>query len=427
LASFGTFAIDFLVFEIMKLTRLIFNIMIMAGLLAQNAFASDWPQFRGLNRDGKSPEQGLLTKWPEGGPKLLWSAQGIGKGYTHVSIANGLVYVTGLVGKEGIIRSYTLDGKLVNEANYGPEWSSSHPGSRSIPTVLDGKVYLASGVGNIICLNAVTLKQNWFVKLFEINEAPQVQWGYAESLLIVGENIIAAPCGKKGTLVALNRNDGQLVWPCPIEVKESSYCSPTLIERQGRRMVVTLTDSAVIAVNPEQGKLLWQHPYQNPRQNHCVTPIYYDGQLYVTSGYGKGAIGLSIADDGHSVKKIWEQPRQDPVHGQAVLVNGHVYASSHQKASGRWSCVEFKTGKLKWEDACIGKGGSVVYADGMLYCYSEDGVVGLVRPNPEKCQVVSTMNVPMGDGPHWAHPVVAHGRLLIRHGDALMCYDIAAK
>jgi hypothetical protein len=157
-----------------------------------------------------------------------------------------------------------------------------------------------------------------------------------------------------------------------------------------------------------------------------VTPIYQDGLLYVTSGYGKGAIGLALAEDGNSVKQIWEQPQQDPVHGQAVLVDGYVYAASHQKAAGRWSCVEFKTGKLMWEDPCVGKSGSVIFAGGLLYCYSEDGVVGLVRPSPEKCQVVSSFKVTEGEGPHWAHLVVACGRLFIRHGDVLMCYDLSA-
>jgi outer membrane protein assembly factor BamB len=192
-------------------------------------------------------------------------------------------------------------------------------------------------------------------------------------------------------------------------------------------MIVTMTEKAVVAFSPEHGDVLWQHPYENARQNHPITPLYRDGMLYVTSGYGKGAIGLAIGDDGRSVRQLWEQPRQDPAHGQAVIVDGYVYASSHQKASGRWSCVELKTGRLAWEDRGVGKGGSVIAADGMLYCYSEDGVVGLVRPSPERCEVVSAFKVPQGDGPHWAHPVVAGGRLYLRHGNALMCYAVKAQ
>ena len=397
----------------------------LSALLAQPGLkAADWPQFRGPNRDGKSTEQGLLAKWPEGGPKLLWSVHGVGKGFTHVAVAGGLVYVTGLEGNEGILRAYSLDGEAKWKASYGPEWSTSHPGARSIPTVHDGLVYVASGVGDLACFDAASGKPVWSVKLFEQYDAPQVQWGYAESLLVDGDKLLCTPCGKKATMVALNRKTGQPIWASPALGQGSSFCSPLLIEQGGQRMIVTMTETAVVAFSAEQGAVLWQHPYANPRQNHPITPIYQEGLLYVTSGYGKGAIGLRIAEDGKSVTQIWEQPRQDPVHGQAVLVDGHVYAASHQRASGRWSCVDFKTGKLEWEAPGVGKGGSVIFADGLLYCYAEDGTVGLVRPSPEKCEVVSSFKVTQGDGPHWAHLVVAAGRLYIRHGTALMCYDV---
>jgi outer membrane protein assembly factor BamB len=395
------------------------------GLWVAAAPAADWPQFRGPNRDGKSAETGLLPKWPEGGPKLLWSVKGVGDGFTHVSVSGGLLYVTGLVGGEGRLAAYTPDGQLKWEAKYGPEWAKAHPGARSIPTVHDGLIYVASGVGNVACFDAATGKQVWFVKLFDDYEAPQIQWGFAESLLVDGENVIVTPCGKKATMVALNRKTGRPVWASLLTVQESSFCSPLLMERGRTRQIVTVMDFGVVALAPEDGKVIWQHPYANFRQNHCVTPIYQDGRLYITSGYGKGAIGLTMAEDGRSVTQVWEQPRQDPVHGQAVLVDGYVYAASHQKANGRWSCVDFKTGKLMWEDACIGKSGSVIFAGGLLYGYSEDGTVGLIRPTPEKCEVVSTFKVPQGEGSHWAHPVVANGRLYIRHGDALMCYDVA--
>jgi outer membrane protein assembly factor BamB len=185
-----------------------------------------------------------------------------------------------------------------------------------------------------------------------------------------------------------------------------------------------MTEKAVVAFSPERGALLWKHPYENARQNHPITPIYHEGLLYVTSGYGKGAVGLRIADDGKSVTQLWDQPRQDPVHGQAVLVDGYVYAASHQKAGGRWSCVDFRTGKLAWEAAGVGKGGSVTFADGLLYCYAEDGSVGLMRPSSEKCEIVSSFKVSQGDGPHWAHLVVAQGMLFLRHGTTLLCYAL---
>lgn len=401
-------------------------LLLLTHLLVLPAIAADWPQFRGPNRDGKSAETRLLTQWPAEGPKPLWKASGVGQGYTHVAVAGGLVYVTGLVGTEGILQAYDeASGALKWRASYGPEWAKAHPGARSIPTVNDGLVYVASGVGNLACFDAASGAPVWTVKLFDQYQAPQVDWGYAESLLIDGDNVIATPCGALGTMVALKRKTGEQVWVSPALGQISSFCSPVLVEHGGRRMIVTMTDVAVVAFAPEDGKLLWQHPYQNPRQNHPVMPIYHEGMLYVTSGYGKGAVGLQFNADGSGVTQVWEQPKQDPVHGQAVLVDGHVYASSHQRASGRWSCVNVKTGELAWEDAGVGKGGSVIYAEGLLYCYSEDAKMGIVRATPEKCEVVSSFPVTEGDGPHWTHPVVANGRLYVRHGDVLMCYDVS--
>ncbi len=406
---------------------LLLALLLLQGLASLPLHAEDWPQFRGLNRDGRSTEGGLLSQWPAEGPELLRSVPGIGKGFSHVSVADGLVYVTGLEGTEGFLQAYALDGELQWRVTYGPEWSKAYPGARSIPTVHEGLVYVTSGVGNLACFEAADGEPVWSSRLFEEYEAPQVQWGFAESLLVDGENLIATPCGEQATMVALNRKTGAPVWASPALGQGSSFCSPLLIERGEQRLIVTMTNDAVVAFSAEDGQVLWQHPYHNARRNHPITPLYQDGMLYVTSGYGKGAIGLALADDGSSVTQLWEQPTQDPCHGQAVLLDGYVYASSHQSARGRWSCVEVETGRLAWEDTGVGKGGSVIYADGLLYCYAEDGTVGLVRPSPESCQVVSTFKVPLGDGLHWAHPVVANGRLYLRHGDALMCYDIVGE
>jgi len=395
------------------------------GLEGPSARAEDWPQFRGPNRDGKSVETGLLAEWPVDGPELLWGVPDVGAGFTHVAVAGGLVYVTGLMGTEGILSAYTTDGELKWREIYGSEWSGAHPGARSIPTVHDGRIYIISGVGNMVCFNAVNGQRIWSRELFDDYQAPQLMWGYAESVLVDGDNVIATPCGEKATMVALDRRTGEQVWSSPALGQGSSFCSPLLVEHGGRRLIVTQTETAVVAFSAVDGTVVWQHPYENPRQNHPITPIHQGDMLYVTSGYGKGAIGLALAEDGGTVTQVWEQPRQDPVHGQAVLVDGYVYASSHQRAGGRWSCVELATGRQAWEDAGVGRGGSVVYADGLLYCYAEDGTLGLVRPSPEKCDVLCTFPVTDGDGPHWAHPVVANGRLYVRHGNALMCYSIA--
>lgn len=404
--------------------RLWLALALLLGLTSFPLLADDWPQFRGPHRDGRSLETGLLRSWPPEGPPLLWTAEGLGQGFTHVAVANGLVYLTGSVRGEGILHAYTVDGDLAWQANYGSEWTGGHPGARSVPTVHEGLVYVTSGVGNLACFDAATGAPVWSLELFQEFAAPQVQWGYAESLLIDGDHLIATPCGTRATMVALNRKTGELVWASPALGQGSSFCSPLLVERGDQRLIITMTDSAVLAFSAQDGSLLWEYPYRNQRGNHPITPIYHEGLLYVTSGYGKGAVGLALAEDGRSVTPLWEQVRQDPAHGQAVLVDGYVYAASHQSANGRWSCVELETGRLAWEDVAVGRGGSVIYADGLLYCYAEDGTVGLVVPSPERCEVVSSFQLPHGDGSHWAHPVVAGGKLYLRRGNVLMCFDV---
>lgn len=403
-------------------------ITIAVGLAAAApAVADDWAQYRGPNRDGKSAETGLLKQWPEGGPKLLWAVEGVGKGYSQVSVANGVIYTSGMVGTQGVLRAYDPDGKLKWSREYGPEWSKRYPGARSIPTVHDGLVYVASGVGHLACFNAGTGQRKWGENMFARYQAPQVKWGYAESLLIDGDNVIFTPCGRKGTVVAIDRKTGRHVWASKDLRQTSGFCSPILIEHGGTRMVVTLTSASVIAVSPKDGRVLWQHPYRNFRGNHPTTPVFHNGMLYVTSGYGKGAIGLKLADDGSGVKQVWSEKKQDTLHGNVVLIDGAVYGSTHRNAGGNWVCADFKTGKILWDAACVGRGGSVIYADGMLYCYGERGTLGLIRPSRQRCQVVSAFKITKGSGQHWAHPTVANGRLYIRHGNVLMCYDVKAK
>jgi outer membrane protein assembly factor BamB len=397
-----------------------------AGVPAKFEPGKEWPQFRGPNRDGTAPGENLLDRWPEGGPRLLWSVKGLGTGFGQVSVAGGLVFATGLVDKEGWLTAHTLDGTLKWKVKYGAEYAQGYPGARTTPTVHDGRVYIVSSFGKLSCFAVADGKPQWSEDLFKTYGGKQIQWGYSESVLIDGDKVIAMPCGSKAAMVALDRKTGRQVWAsAPIE-HEANFCSAITVDRGDKRLVVSMTDSAVVAFSAEDGKLVWQFAYKNTRQNHCNTPIYSDGLLYVTSGYGRGAVGLELAADGGSVKQIWEQKKQDPVHGQAVLVNGYVYASSHQASPTQWSCVELKTGKLMWQDTALGRGGSVIAVGGMLYCYSEDGKVSLVRPSSEKCDRVSQFTVTQGDGQHWAHLVVCGGKMFVRHGDVLMCYDVAA-
>ena len=396
-------------------------------LASITGFSADWPQWRGLTRDGKSPETGLRKEWPVDGCKPLWVADGLGKGYSTVAVAGGLVYATGMVGEdhEGILFAFDLAGNLKWRTPYGLEWHKRYPGARSTPTVDDGRVYVLTGMGRLVCFDARTGAIQWsedVAKTFG-GEAPVM--GFAESVLIHGNKVICTPGGKDAGLVALEKTTGRTIWTSKGFSEQSAYCSPILVERGGKYLIVTITARHVVGLDPETGNLLWRQP-QDPEAkdpNHSVTPVYQEGRVYVTSGHGKGGQMIELSPDGQRVRQKWVDKTLNCLHGGVVLVDGYIYGTN---LKGKWTCLDLESGEVMYEARGVGMG-SVAYADGMLYCYGQNGTLGLARASSKEYQLVGSVKVTYGRDQHWAHPVISGGRLYIRHGDVLMAYDIRAE
>ena len=202
--------------------------------------ADDWPQFRGPNRDGKSVETGLLKKWPEGGPKLLWSLKGLGIGFSSVAIADGFVYTTGMIDGEGFLFAYDLAGKLKWKESYGPEWTRSYKGTRTTPTIDGNRVYVFSGTGVMACFETGTGRKIWQVNTLEKFEGKNIQWGMSGSPLIDGDKVYCTPGGKKGVIVALDKMTGRTIWGTTGLDESSAYSSSVLVERGGNRLLINM-------------------------------------------------------------------------------------------------------------------------------------------------------------------------------------------
>jgi len=396
------------------------------GLACSGALsrAEDWPQWRGPRRDGLSRETGLLKKWPEDGPKRLWTARGLGIGFSSMAVANSMIFTAG--DKEGktFLTALDLDGKLLWQTPNGPAWKGNPAGSRSTPTVDDGRVYYLSAHGNLLCADARTGKPIWSLNILERFQGRNITWGLAESPLIDGEKLICCPGGPRSAMVALDKKTGKTVWVCPGAGDKPGYASAIAVEQDGLRLYVTMTSRAAIGVAAETGKLLWRLPHKTAYDCNIPTPIYHAGHIFIDSGYGSGGalLRLVVKGQGAGVQEVWRTKTLDNHHGGVILVEGYLYGSSHR---GKWVCLDIKTGKAAYVANGVGKG-SVTYADGMLYTYSERGAMGLVPATPTGHNVVSRFRVPPGgSGPFWAHPVVSGGRLYLRHADALHCYDIA--
>lgn len=392
-----------------------------------DGLSADWPQWRGLNRDGKSLETGLRKEWPAGGLRPLWVAEGLGKGYSTVAVAGGFVYATGMVGEdhEGVLSAFDLAGNLKWRTPYGPEWHKRYPGTRSTPTVDDNRVYVLTGMGRLVCLDAKTGTMQWSEDVAGTfgGEAPVC--GFAESVLTYENKVICTPGGEDAGLVALEKTTGRTIWTSKGFSEQSAYCSPILVERGGKRLVVTITARHVVGLDPESGDLVWRQP-QDPEAkdpNHSVTPVYQEGCIYITSGHGKGGQMLELSPDGQRVSQKWVDRTLNCLHGGVVLIDGYIYGTN---LKGKWTCLDLDSGEVIYEAEGVGMG-SVAYADGMLYCYGQKGTLGLARASPKGYRLISSVKVTYGKGQHWAHPVISGGRLYIRHGDVLAAYDIGAE
>lgn len=388
---------------------------------------SDWPQWRGPGRDGKSAETGLLKHWGEEGLKPLWVADGLGQGLATVAVAGGMIYATGMAkeSQEGTVSVFDLSGKLKSRITYGPEWKKSYPGGRYTPTIDGGRIYLLTGFGRLVCVDGQAGSVAWSEDVAGKYGGIAPVHGFAEAPLVDGDRVICTPGGKDASLVALDKRTGRTLWTSSGLSEQSAYCSPILVERGATRQVVTILANHLVGLDVETGKLLWSHPQDSDAQdpNHAITPAYCGGVIYATSSHGKGGQLLELSPDGLQIRQKWADQTLNSNHGGVVIVDGYVYGAN---LKSRWVCLSLRDGEVMYATNSV-KGGSITYADGMLYCYGDNGVMGLVKASAKSHELAGRMKIAHGDGPHWSHPVISGGRLYIRHGDALLAYALTAE
>ena len=341
-------------------------------------------------------------------------------GYTSPAIANGKIYITGLDGNNLVLFVFDLDGKFLNRKVVGREWNTRYPGTRSTVVVNDGKLYIFSGRGTLHCLDETTLKEIWRKDILSEFGGRNIMWGITESPLIVGDKIFITPGNARNNVVALNKNTGALIWSSPGAGTTSAYCSPQFIDGYSIPIVVTCTANEIITLNADTGDLLWTHPQPSGNTIHPNTPIYSDGMIFSTTGYGGGSWLYRITDDGRGAELVWHN-NVDNQMGGAVKIGNYVYTSGHNRRG--FACIDWQTGEIKWRVNQLAPN-AIIAAEGMLYVYSDKGDMALVKPNPDRFELVSSFEVTLGTNQHWAHPVIHDGVLYLRHGNVLMAYLI---
>ena len=250
-------------------------------------------------------------------------------------------------------------------------------------------------------------------------------WALAESLLVDGESLICCPGGPQTSMVALNKNTGSVIWTAPSTGDLAGNSSPILVEYQQMRIIIALTAKNIIGVNADTGGMLWHLKHESYADENVMTPIFFDGQLFIsTLKAGSVKWKINVKDGKVSLEELWRTQELDCHHGGVILLDGNLHGNSTFRNSKLWVCLDWQTGKNKYMDKGVGKG-SLTFADGMLYTLSENRMMGLVRPTAVGYELVSSFNIPEGGkGNSWAHPVVCGGRLYIRHDEFLYVYKL---
>lgn len=388
-------------------------------------------QWRGPDRDGKYPAEELLKKWPADGPELVLQKEGLGGGYSTPVIYDGIYYVTGRRDTLEVVTALDLNGKVLWETIYGHPWMESFQETRNTPAIEDGRLYITGAMGQVNCIDAKTGHILWSRNTHEEFDAGFHRWGMAESVLLTEDAVISSPVGEQTVVVALDKEDGSLIWKTKSAGGVRSYVSPLMINHNGSQMILATTSEKLVAIEPAKGEILWELDLvtdytERERRNSTNTPLYHDGEIFVSSGYDDIALMISLSEDGRSPSVKWTSDVLDVHHGGMVLVDGYIYGSNWiSNGKGNWVCLDWDTGEVMYEEEWHNKG-SVICADGMLYVFEEKrGNVGLVVPTPEEFKVVSSFEVDAGRGPRWAHPAIYDGKLLLRHHDVLLVYDIS--
>jgi outer membrane protein assembly factor BamB len=401
----------------------------------------DWPQWQGPDRTAVSKETGLLKEWPKGGPPLAWKVKGLGGGYSAPSVAAGRIFGMSNRGNEEVVWALAEpDGKELWATRLGGAFGGqSRPQGKEGPgctPTIDGDLAYALGMGgDLVCLRVGDGKVVWRKSLTADFGGTAPTWSYRESPLVDGDKLIVTPGGREATLVALNKKTGEVIWKARVPGGDAAaYSSAIAIDAGGQRQYVQLLRGGLVGVAAEDGKFLWRYDHPANRMGiNISTPLYHDGQVFAASAYNTGGGLAKLSKDGKGgvkAEEVYFTRAMQNHHGGMILLDGYLYGASGGNEGGYLACLDFKTGKVMWDERGRRgvKKGSVAFADGRIYYRQEDGTMILFEPSPKEYLQRGRFEQPdRSSQPAWPHPVVANGKLYLRDQDVLLCYDVKAK
>lgn len=407
-----------------------------------HADPTDWPQWRGAQRDGHAAPQMLAESWESRTPKLKWEASNLGTGYSSVSIVDRRLFTMGSNEQNCFTACYdSQTGKPIWRTNisrpgvgadYNRGWGG---GPRSTPTVDGNQVFVLSDVGVVAALKRDSGDLLWKVDLVAEHGGGIPKWGYSESVLIDGQRVVVTAGGKK-FMVALDRETGRLLWNSNGVDAVAHYVSTMKGSYAGTSYYVTASNIGVVGFDCQSGNQIFENTVTGNDIATVPTPILIGAdRIYHTSNYGAGNVLLKLTGRGDSIvaNMVYHEDGKTMMnhHGGVVLVDGVIYGFT-KSDGGVWMAQDLESGKTLWQEKLRGnRSGSIAYADGRLYCYNDgDGTVVLVQPDRNEWRPLGQIalpretQIPRDRGAIWAHPVIANQTLFIRDQDLLFAFDI---
>ncbi|MBZ0113032.1 MAG: PQQ-like beta-propeller repeat protein [Thermoanaerobaculia bacterium] len=410
--------------ELHRVLSLAVGLLLLTGLGVNGAlFAADWPQYRGVSRDGHATGEKLLSSWQESGPKELWRVEAGEDGYSSMAIADGKVFtLIGTSGTEMAVAHDAATGKRLWHYSLGhnrPDGQGGGP--RGTPTIDGDTLYALGAKGQLVALEAATGKLRWKVDLVEEYGAKIPQWGVSGSPLVVGDQLLVEVGGRSGhALASFDKKSGKLIWASGNQAP--GYSSPLSVEVANVPQILFFTGSGLVSVSPKTGETYFEVPWRTSYDVNAVVPIFVPPNgVFISSAYDVGSAFYRIEKQGDdfTAKEVWKSREMRNHFNSSVLVGQQLYGFDN----GTLKCIDVATGEERWAHRGLGKG-SLIYADGHLVVLGEQGQLLLVEATPEAFHEVSSAR-PF-KARTWSQPALADGVLFLRSQTELVALRVGA-
>jgi outer membrane protein assembly factor BamB len=379
------------------------------------SFAVDWPNWRGPNHDGLSPERDFRTSWTQP-PKTVWEFP-VGAGFSSFTCVAGKLYTCGTKDKQQT--AFCLDantGTLIWATPFEKEYRERQGGDgpRATPTVDGGRVYVIGALGLLLCLDAEKGTEIW---RRQFHNRPL--WGYSASVLIEGDWAIVSPGGFEGALLALDKKTGRDVWKCATD--GPGYSTPYPFTFKGTRYIAGFVAGQLVIAVATSGKEVFRTSWKTPWNINATAPIHHDGQLFLSSGDNSGAAVYRLSAAGGerlSAAEVWRGKSLSCMFQSCVLKDGVLYGGDEKALK----CVEFLTGRLLWTVRDMAHA-TVLWADGHLIVLTEEGKLMIAKATPAEFKPIAEAQVLTGRC--WTLPTLCNGKLYLRNLEKAVCLDLS--